>query len=418
MVKYDSVTLYRIRKLLSDLEGKKGRGTELISLYIPSGRPVHDIVNILREEYGTAANIKSDTTRNNVQSALMKIMQRLKLYTEIPENGLVIFCGALPLEGSSIDEELKIYEIIPPKPITTFLYRCDDHFHVDILKNMLKEEEEIGIISIDTSEAGLGIVSGDRIYTVDVLTSGVGGKHRQGGQSARRFERLREVEINEFYKRVAKHAAKAFLEDHNVKYIVISGPGVAKEDFYKGEYLDYRLQRKVIGLVDTGYAGEEGIRETVHRGKNLLQDVRYVEEQEMVEEFLSEVSRGGELVSYGIGPVLKALELGAVDKILIVDDIEMYYLSYKCTYCGYENHLIIKRVEKFSEMAKIRSTICPSCGRSEWSFKEEDIVEYLSNKATESGARVEVISSKTEYGRMFRNFGGIGAFLRYKVSCG
>ena len=415
MGQYDSVTLYRMRRLLSELGNKRGRGTELISLYIPARRPIHDIVNILKEEYGTAANIKSDTTRNHVQSALTKIMQRLKLYRKTPENGLVIFCGALPVEGSSIDEELKIYEIIPPKPITTFLYRCDDHFHIDILKDMLKEEEEVGVISIDTSEAGLGIISGDRIYVVDVLTSGVGGKHRQGGQSARRFERLREAEINEFYRRVARHAAKIFLEDHNVKKLIISGPGIAKEDFYRGEYLDYRLQKKVIGLVDTGYAGEEGVRETIQRGKSLLQDVRYVEEREMVERFLSEVSRGGELAVYGLKPVLKALEIGAVDKILVLDDIGIYRLSYKCKYCGYEDQVFVKKTDIFSERTKIESKNCPSCGRSDWIFKEEDIIDYLSDKATETGAKVEVISSKTEHGKMFRNFGGIGAMLRYRV---
>lgn len=415
MGQYDSVTLYRIRRLLSELGSKQGRGTELISLYIPARRPIHDIINILKEEYGTAANIKSDTTRNHVQSALTKIMQRLKLYRKTPENGLVIFCGALPLEDSSIDEELKIYEIIPPKPITTFLYRCDDHFHIDVLKDMLKEEEEVAVISIDTSEAGLGIISGDRIYVVDVLTSGVGGKHRQGGQSARRFERLREAEINEFYRRVAKHAAKVFLEDYNVKKLIISGPGIAKEDFYKGEYLDYRLQKKVIGLVDTGYAGEEGVRETIQRGKNLLQDVRYVEEREMVEQFLSEVSRGEELVIYGLKPVLKALEVGAVDKVLVLDDIGIYRLSYKCKYCGHEDYTFVKKTDIFSERTKIESKSCPSCGHSDWMFKEEDIIDYLSDKAMEMGTKVEVISSKTEHGKMFRNFGGIGAVLRYKV---
>ena len=55
---------------------------------------------------------------------------------------------------------------------------------------MLKDDKVIGIISIDTQETGLGILTGDRWQTIETLTSGVAGKHRQGGQSARRFERL------------------------------------------------------------------------------------------------------------------------------------------------------------------------------------------------------------------------------------
>ena len=32
------------------------------------------------------------------------------------------------------------------KDLKTFLYRCDDHFHVDILKDMLKDDNLIGFL--------------------------------------------------------------------------------------------------------------------------------------------------------------------------------------------------------------------------------------------------------------------------------
>src|SRR5712692_4020717 len=180
-MKRDSVRLYKIRKLISELSSKEGRGTELISLYVPPKKPVHEVISNLRDEWGTAGNIKSDTTRNHVQDALVKTMQRLKLYRTTPENGLVIFSGALPTNGLG-SEVININEIVPPKPVTTYLYQCDDHFHLEWLKDMLKEEKVYGIISIDSTEAGLGILSGDRLEVVDVITSGVSGKTRKGGQ--------------------------------------------------------------------------------------------------------------------------------------------------------------------------------------------------------------------------------------------
>ncbi|MCP8316945.1 MAG: peptide chain release factor 1, partial [archaeon] len=196
--KADSVVLYKMRKVLTELSTKRGRGTELVSLYIPPKRPLHEVWGALKEEYGTASNIKSDSTRTHVQDALVKIMQRLKLYDKTPENGLAIFCGALPPSPSAPlgSEVLQLYEVLPHKPIQTYLYRCDDHFHLEPLREMIKEEKTIGIVSIDNTEAGLGIVTGDRVEVIDVVTSGVSGKHRAGGQSARRFERLREAEIN------------------------------------------------------------------------------------------------------------------------------------------------------------------------------------------------------------------------------
>ena len=186
--KTDSVKLYKVRKLISELASKEGRGTELVTLYIPPKKPIHEVIANLREEWGTAGNIKSDTTRNHVQDALTKTMQRLKLYRNPPETGLVIFCGALATNGPG-SEVINLYEIVPPKPVTAYLYQCDDHFHIEWLKDMLREEKVYGILSIDANDVGLGILSGDRLEIADLMTSGISGKTRKGGQSARRYER-------------------------------------------------------------------------------------------------------------------------------------------------------------------------------------------------------------------------------------
>ena len=239
---WNSVKKYKITKMLNDLSKISGHGTELVTVYIPPRRPIHDILSQLRNEAGTATNIKSDLTRTHVQDALSKTMEQLKLYKETPENGLVIFCGAIPTGKGIGTEKIEIYPIIPPKPVQINLYRCDDHFWIDHIKEMLKDEKVIGIISIDTQETGLGILTGDRWQTIETLTSGVAGKHRQGGQSARRFERLRDNELNEYYHRVADYAQKIFIDQFNVKGIIVGGPGPTKDNFLKEEYLDYRLQ--------------------------------------------------------------------------------------------------------------------------------------------------------------------------------
>jgi len=96
--KKDSVKLYKIRKTLQELSKIAGRGTELISVYIPKGKQLHEVITNLREEQGTADNIKSDLTRTHVVDSLSRVIQRLKLYKKTPESGLAIFCGALPRE--------------------------------------------------------------------------------------------------------------------------------------------------------------------------------------------------------------------------------------------------------------------------------------------------------------------------------
>ena len=122
--KQDSVKLYKIRKTLQELSQITGRGTELITVYIPKGKQLHEVITTLREEQGTADNIKSDLTRTHVVDSLSKVVQRLKLYKKTPVNGLAIFCGALPREegGPPGSEVVKAFEIDPPKDLKTFLY--------------------------------------------------------------------------------------------------------------------------------------------------------------------------------------------------------------------------------------------------------------------------------------------------------
>jgi len=251
--------------MLNDLAKITGHGTELVTVYIPPKRPIYDVLAQLRNEAGTASNIKSDLTRNHVQDALNKTMEQLKLYKEPPENGLVIFCGAIPTGKGLGTEKIELYTVVPPKPVQINLYRCDDHFWIDHIKEMLKDDRTIAIISIDTQEAGLGILTGDRWETVETLTSGVSGKHRQGGQSARRFERLRDNELNEYYHRVANYAQKIFIDEYTVKGLIVGGPGPTKETFVREEYLDYRLQNNIVATLDTSYSGDEGVREIIDK---------------------------------------------------------------------------------------------------------------------------------------------------------
>ena len=216
-------------------------------------------------------------------------MQRLKLYRNPPDTGLVIFAGALPTNGPG-SEVVRVYEIIPPKPVANYLYACDDHFRVEYLKDMLREEKVFGILSIDSSEAGLGILSGGSLEIADVMTSGISGKTRKGGQSARRYERGREMEMTYYFSRVGEHATRTFVDSHKVTGMLVGGPGPTKDEFLKGGYLHYELQKKVLAVLDLGYSGREGVRELVEKAGDILKDVRLVEEKRLVQMFLAEVN--------------------------------------------------------------------------------------------------------------------------------
>jgi peptide chain release factor subunit 1 len=414
--KWDSVKRYKLTKMLNELSNISGHGTELVTVYIPPRRPIFDIISQLRNEAGTASNIKSDLTRTHVQDALSRTIEHLKLFKEPPENGLVIFCGAIPTGKGFGTEKIELYSVIPPKPIQINLYRCDDHFWIDHLKDMMKDDKAIGILALDTQEAGLGILTGDRWEVIDTLTSGVAGKHRQGGQSARRFERLRDNELNEFYHRVADHAQKVFVDQFKVKGIIVGGPGPTKDNFLKEEYLDYRLQNSIISTLDSSYSGDEGVRELINKiqEQGVMAEYRLMEEKKMLKKFMSEVYSGKGLGIYGIFDVIKALKNGIADIVIVTDDIGYLKLDVKCKRCGHIQEQFIDRTKLNSAKQEIISKPCPSCGTVDFETIEKDIVDYLEEMSIMTGSKLEVISSRTEEGAQLSSLGKIGALLRFR----
>jgi len=413
--KQDSVKLYKIRKTLEELSQKTGRGTELISLYVPQGKQLHEVITTLREEQGTADNIKSDLTRTHVVDSLSKVVQRLKLYKKTPERGIVIFCGALPPEGGGPlgSEVVKVYEIDPPKDLKTFLYRCDDHFHVDILKDMLKDDNLIGFLAIDAKDAGWGLLHGDKIEVLKETGSGVAGKHRQGGQSAKRFQKLREMELTYFFNRVADITKEYFIDIYPIKGLIISGPGPTKEEFINNNYLEYRLQDMVLTTIDASYSGSEGIREAFAKSSEILSDFRMVEEKKIIEGLFKHINSNTGLGAYGMKEVINYLKNNVVKTIIVTDDTNLYRIECKCKKCQNIQDDLVELPKVIPRKTELLNTACPNCNSTDSEVSQQDIVDYLALIATKTGTAIEVVSGKAEHGTMLSSIGKIGAILRY-----
>jgi peptide chain release factor subunit 1 len=414
--KRTSLELFRLKKTLNTLASKEGRGTELVSLYVPPGKQISEVATMLRDEYGTASNIKSTTTRKNVQDAIVKVQQRLKLFKEAPEKGLVIFCGAIPQNGAG-SERIETYVIIPPEPIHIYLYRCDARFHTEHLQELLREKETYGILLIDSSATTLATLQGRRLEIVREFTSGVPGKTRAGGQSARRYERLREMRLQEYFRRVGEHANETFLPIENLKGLIIAGPGPTKYDFEKGDYLNYMLKDKIIDIIDTAYVDEQGVKEVVDKAPEIMRKIRYIEEKQIVQQFLYEIGHDTGMTTYGEEEVRRALEAGAVRTLLLSEGIDIIRVKVKCNACGYEEQQAMKSQMLTSFEQSLIGKPCPKCKASALGIAEtQELIENFAQLAEYTNADIEMISGETEEGQMLKNsFGGIAAILRFKL---
>jgi peptide chain release factor subunit 1 len=410
----ESYQRFKLKKIVESLAQKKGLHTELITLYIPPDRQISDVLSTLRTEYGTATNIKSKSTRKNVMDAIQTVIQRLKIIPKPPPNGLAVFAGAIP-QGPPGSEKMEIYILEPPEPVNVYIYRCAAEFWLDPLRDMLTAKDSYGLIAIDRSEAAWAILRGTHLQIMKHIKSGIMGKHRAGGQSQRRFERLIEQAAHEFLTKVGEFSREIFETLPDLKGIIIGGPGFTKETFAEKDYLVTTLKDKVLAVLDTAYAGEEGIRALVEKSDEILHDQRLIEEKRLVQRFLSELARDSGLATYGEKEVRIALDRGAAETILVSEGIEISRITTTCTSCDYsvKNTYSPQALKRYE--AELDKQSCPKCQNTTLEISEtREIIEELGELAEKTGAVVEIISTETEEGKQLLNaFRGIGAILRW-----
>lgn len=136
----------------------------MISLIIPPKDQISRVSKMLADELGTASNIKSRVNRLSVLGAITSVQHRLKLYTKVPPNGLVVYCGTIVTEEGK-EKKVNI-DFEPFKPINTSLYLCDNKFHTEALSALLADDNKFGFIVMDGNGALFGTLQGN---TRDVL---------------------------------------------------------------------------------------------------------------------------------------------------------------------------------------------------------------------------------------------------------
>lgn len=409
MAEMSGMDKYKFRRELEEIEKAQGRGTELVTVYVPPNRPIFDVSNYLRGEYSQSSNIKSASTRKHVMQAIESSLQRLKSYKMPPPNGLVVFTGHNQIGADQT--EMVAYVLEPPEPVQSFLYRCDSKFYTEPLHEMLAEKELYGLVVIDRSEATIGLLRGKRIEALKNLQSLVPSKHRMGGQSARRFERLIEIAAHEWYEKVSNLMTEAFLSRPELQGIIIGGPGYTKEYFATQDFIHHELKKKVIPtFLDTGYTDEYGLRELVEKSREILSGIDLMREKSLVQRLMEEIRKEeGGLAAYGEDQVRHALGLGAVDILLISEGLRKLRLTLTCANGDWQGEKTV------ADEAVIPA--CPRDGGALTVAGKRDIIEEFSTLAGNTGTNVELISKESEEGQlMLRAFGGIAAILRYRVA--
>jgi len=404
---------YDLKRKIEELKSCRGRHTELISLYVPPSKQIFDVTSYLKNELSQSQNIKSKTTMKNVLSAIESIMSHLRKYKKPPENGIIFFVGHKSV--GSDKTEMVAYEIEPPMPIVTFLYRCDSLFYTEPLAEMLTEKDIYGLFLIDRRECTVGMLRGSRVELLKYMTSQVPGKHGRGGQSQRRFERLTEIAAHEWFVKCGEKASEIFLQEENLKGILVGGPGPTKQYFVDEDYLHYEIQEKIIDIFDTGYTDEFGLKELVSSASETMSNLKISQEKKAMKRFLKEVTKTEKsLAVYGEQQVRKALGMGVVDTLLLSENLRKYRVTLSCPSCDHSE----QRTLSEDDLKDFNLPSCPTCETSApMEITEKiDLIDELSNLAEKTGCNVQLISSGSEEGdSLYSAFSGISGILRYPV---
>ncbi len=242
--------------------------------------------------------------------------------------------------------------------------RWKEH-HIERLKEAVEASKRarVMIVVIDEGEADMALV---REYGVEILNSI---RYNLGGK---RYNTDRESEEKRFFHDVAK-TMEEVMRREKVEKAIVAGPGFVKEDFYRFLKEKYPELAKRIVIEDTSVTGRTGIYEVIKRGtvERVYHENRVAKEIQLVEKVLENIAKNNGLVAYGLKEVEEAVNYGAVETLLVLDEL-----------------LKGEHREKVEELM--------------------DAVRY-------SRGEVVIVSSEHEGGEKLKALGGLAALLRFRV---
>ena len=405
---------------LSDLKMPRGtiipynrNGTSMISLIIPPNEQISEIQTKLTEERGKAARIKSRANRQSVIAAIVSSSERLKLYSKIPTNGLVIYCGSVISEdGRSVKKLIKDFE--PYRPINGSAYFCGEYFYVDPLRELLEDSQKYGFIVLDGSGVLFATLQGHTKIIIKEVKVDLPKKHNKGGQSAPRFGRLRVIKRHNYLHKVSDMAVRIFIIDNkpNVSGLILAGSGELKNELYKSDLFDPRLSKKVLKVVDVSYGSENGFNEAIRLSEEVLENVNYIQEKNLIAKFFNEINIDSPKIVFGVNDTMRMLEMSVVDLLIIWEDLD--YARIVLVDADKSEHVIYLKSEQLSEGSKTFKNL--KSGIECQILKIEPLNEWLIENYKNLGFKLQFITDKSPEGSQFiKGFGGCGAFLRYNV---
>ncbi len=358
-----SVERQKLKRKVQELKSLQGRHSSFTTLYVPPTKSLVDVTSFVKAELAGAENIKSKANRKNVQDNLTAILSELTRVDKLPDNGIAFFFG-IAEEGGTNEEIREI--VVPPAPISQFTYICGREFITDELEEMTLPKSLVVIVLIEGGKVTIGYLRGKHLELVRDEDFYIIGKTRAGGQSAKRYLRIREEKMLEFFKYVGRILKDLLLDDiDNVDAIVLGGNTIRAQEFLEKGDLDYRIREKIAeAIIPVSVIDETGLYQAMKEASRILRETEIYAERQEWDAFMESLMKGETTVTYGETEVVSALREGRVETVMIVED-------------------------------------------------RTELMDRLYDEISDFGSELMVFSAQTESGAQLNSFGGIAARLRW-----
>jgi len=277
---------------------------------------------------------------------------------------------------------------------------------------LLESDEKYGFIVMDGNGSLFGQLAGSNRVVLHKFSVDLPKKHGRGGQSALRFARLRLEKRHNYVRKVAEMATQMFITNDkpNVTGLVLAGSAEFKSKLAGSDLFDGRLSAIVIKMVDVSYGGLNGFNQAIDLAAESLANVKFIREMKLLSGYFGEISRDTGKVCYGVRDTLYALESGAIDNLIVYENLAVQRFTLQHPQTREE-----KIMHKTDKEVEDNTSVFTLDDGTELEVKEKQpLLEWFAENFKDFGAKLHFVTNKSQEGSQFcRGFGGIGGTLRY-----
>lgn len=219
------------------------------------------------------------------------------------------------------------------------------------------------IVALDYDEYSIAIVQEQGVRYINE------GEIELPGKDDPHRDKMLEIKLNEIADKIIDIA-----ERNQVNVIIIASPGDLKRRV--AELVKSKNGKLHVYMDSISIGGRAGISEVLRRDivRKILRDVSSIEAEKILEEFMKLLIKDSGKVAYGLEEAIKAANMGAVEKLLILDEL-------------------------------VRS----------YNIDERRQVEELLAIVDKYKGEVRIVSSESPAGEKLKALGGVIAILRFRI---